>query len=256
MRFIEIPTDSIGGQNGIYETLHNFKDGASLSKYLDLSSKKYCGTFLDTWLTYCVKCREEALTLIAEYKKKWLEENPVESKADGQVLRVRDKYAFLAAVGELAISQGFLPWAKGSAFKACSTLFNCWLNHRGGIESHELMEFIKRTEMFLQQDGSARFEIIQRGNQISDESVQPDTQKIIYKRAGFREFKNGRWTYYAFTSVFDEEVIGSGNKKHLLNALVEKNYLIKDSKHFAKEKSLPGEGKKRVYWLKLPEIAE
>lgn len=253
IRLMELPADA-GKGFGIFDTLHDLKDGASLSNHLKASSKRYCGVLGDAWLTHLTENQEECLKLTQEEEQAFLEETPLEQKADGQVKRAQAQFALMAGAGEVAIQKGFLNWTQGSAIKACQTLFQAWMSQRGGVEAHEVIEFIKRTINFLHLEGSSRFEPIgkeaeERSNTNASQLVPVRTQK----RAGFFEMKNGKCEYFVFPDVFDGEVIQGGDKNTLLSALVEKGILEREKGHFTKLKRLTGIGRKRGYCMRIPE---
>ena len=208
----------------------------------------------DAWLTYLTENYEEALEKLAAHEKEWLVRSPLEHGTDGQVNRVRNRFALMAAVGEMAIEQGLLPWATGSASKACSVTFEAWLQRRGGVESHEVIDFIRRVTLFLQEEGSARFELMRQPERKTGDvqEIYPDMNKTV-KRAGFREYKNKVWVYYIFKEVFENELLMHGDKKILLTAMAERGMLKREGPRFCRQKRLPGMEKPRVYWTQLSE---
>ena len=250
VRLLEIPADAAMG-HGIFDVLHNLKDGEVLSTHFKDACKQYQGTLGDQWLTYLSEHQDEAVNLVRELEKKASQVMKTEEKADGQIVRAKSNFALMAAAGEAAISKGFLKWPEGSSIRACAEIFNAWIQNRGGVESHEDIQLINDTKIFLQQDSNARFEIIDNGCE-QQEAANPDTKKTIYRQAGFKKLIESKWVMYVFTDVFDSEVIKSRNKTASLKALVEKGYLNRDEKHFAKLKRLPGFDRKRVYVMQLP----
>lgn len=257
IRLMELPADA-GKGFGIFDTLHDFKEGAGLSDHLKTLSKRYCGALGDAWLTHLTENQEECLERLQEMEQAFLEETPLEQKADGQVNRAQAHFALMAAVGEVAIQKGFLNWTQGSAVNACQILFQAWMSQRGGVESHEVIEFIKRTVIFLHLEGSSRFEPIgKRATECFNANVSQQSSQSVpirtLKRAGFFEMKNGKCEYFVFPDVFDGEVIQGGDKNTLLSALVEKGILEREKGHFTKLKRLTGIGRKRVYCMRIPE---
>lgn len=254
VRMVEIPADA-GKGLGLFETVHDFKNGAQFSDHLNASAKSLSGMLGDAWLTYLTENYEEALEKLAAHEKEWLVRSPLEHGTDGQVNRVRNRFALMAAVGELAIEQGLLPWATGSASKACSVTFEAWLQRRGGVESHEVIDFIRRVTLFLQEEGSARFELMRQPERKTGDvqEIYPDMNKTV-KRAGFREYKNKVWVYYIFQEVFENELLMHGDKKILLTAMAERGMLKREGHRFCRQKRLPGMSQKtRVYWAQLSE---
>ena len=77
--------------------------------------------------------------------------------ADGQVSRAAERFALVAAAGELATDAGITGWEQGAAIEAAKTCLNAWMAHRGGTGSHEDAEIIERLKETLTRD-AARFE--------------------------------------------------------------------------------------------------
>jgi uncharacterized protein (DUF927 family) len=258
VRLIEIPADT-GKGFGIFDTLHGFKDGAAFSKYLKEMANKYCGTLGDAWLDTLTKNQERILKLIKEHMQTFIDNTPLEPKADKQVGRVIEHLSIMAGAGETAIEAGILNWEKGSAIKACQTLLNSWIGQRGGLESYEVIKFKEEVTNLLLEHGTMRFEMIgqkvresydARATQQGSDPVKPRTKD----RLGFSKEIKGvtEYTeYYAFTEIFDRELIRGRDKKMLLTALVDAGILERDKDQFSQSKRLPGLGTKRVYVLRL-----
>ena len=78
--------------------------------------------------------------------------------ADGQVLRVCDRFGVVAAAGELARAFGIVPWNEGEAIAAGAKAFTAWLDSRGGLEAGEVLAAVSQVRLFIEQHGEARFE--------------------------------------------------------------------------------------------------
>ena len=70
--------------------------------------------------------------------------------ADGQVLRVVDRFALVAAAGELACDLEIVPWQKGDALKAAHRCFADWFDSRGGAEAGEVQAAISQVRLFIE----------------------------------------------------------------------------------------------------------
>ena len=266
VRFIEIPADAGQGM-GIFDTIHNFENPVDFAVELKDLTKKYQGTVIDRWLKFLTQNLEYHVSQIQKLRKIWLEENPLEKAVDGQVERVKNKIALLAAVGEHASSKELqlLPWNRGEAFSCCSKIFNAWLNQRGGIGAFEVNQTIDRLVHFINEHGSSRFENAweeeDRSNFIEQEwrednpgqvdseakkaenrkraSMSRRSEKVI-NRAGFRRLIKDNQTYYFEPLAFDKEILQGGDKKTLLEALASKGVFV-----MAPEKAKDGAEKTR-----------
>ena len=252
VRMMDIPADA-GSGFGVFNTLHRFEDGLTFSNHLKEKSGLYRGSVGDAWLTLLTEHLEEVLTLVKQEERKFIEETPLKLK-DGQVERAISHFSLLAAVGEVAIEKGILPWKKGSAIKACQSLLNAWIGQRGGLESHEAIKFKEEVITFLLEQGTMRFELIsQKTTEDFQESSSNINKPRTKDRMGFVKEVNGITEYYAFTETFDKELIKGRDKKTLMNFLTDYGILERDKDRFSQVKRLPEFGTKRVYVLKLPQ---
>lgn len=257
VRIAEIQSDAGKGW-GIYENLYTFKNGAELSDHLVKASSLYRGTLGDTWLTYVAEQYHSVLKKAEEYAALWLQQCPLEQGIDGQVIRVMGHLSLMAAVGEVVIEAQILPCAKGSAFNALKIILNDWLRQRGGVESHENMEVVKKLTMFIEEHGSSRFG--NPWNTTEDEQTgleRADNEKII-NRAGFRQFVDGRYIYYFLSNVFTRDILGGAKgatQKALLRKLAKEGYIQaikekrvdRDVEVYSQRVHIPSYGTQRVY---------
>ena len=263
VRFIEIPADAGKGM-GIFENIHAFDNPGKFADTLKECSLKYRGSIIDAWLDFITDNQEDVVFKVKNLRKDWLHNHPLK-KADGQVERVRLKIALLAAVGEIAVSQGFLPWEEGDASMVCDQIFEAWLGQRGGLESHEVLEVEARLLRFMEAHGSSRFEHVEskiekelwqevsfRRNDNTypvHDRVPTLKNTVTHNRVGFRRWASISeqnkekiieqvlreetpslsgivWEYFFLTKSFDIEIISGLNDKECKSHLVAKGYLI------------------------------
>ena len=225
VRFIEFPADA-GCGHGAFDNLHEFPDGNRFS----IELKHLAGPVIDG---------------VAKAKKYWAEKN-IPADSDGQVMRVGQKFALVAAVGELAIVSGILPWPVGEAEKACVRLFNDWLAARGGTQAHEGKDAEKSLKAFISEHGSARFEAAWQ-----DEANNSPVDRKIIQRAGFKRMTDAKtWEYFILPPVFEKEVIGSLNKNLVKGYLAQHGLILRDQGgKYTVSMRVPGVGHTRLYYI-------
>lgn len=140
VRFIDIPADA-GKGLGLFEELHGFSDAASFAEMLNSNSKQYHGVASRAFLKalagnkveYSIKLRE-LMTAFLQY---------VPDNADGQIKRAANRFALVAAAGELAAN--ITGWEEGEAFRGVKTCFDAWLLERGegSHESNQALEVVR-----------------------------------------------------------------------------------------------------------------
>jgi putative DNA primase/helicase len=95
------------------------------------------------------------------------------------------------AAGELATRYGVTGWKPGDTDWGIGLCFRAWLDRRGGVGMREEETGIAQVRAFIEQHGSARFEIC---------GSAPE-QRII-SRAGFKRSEdNGAWEYLVLPEV-------------------------------------------------------
>ena len=107
--------------------------------------------------------------------------NHAPKEADGQVLRVMDRFGLVAAAGELACDLGVVPWQKGDALEAARRCFIDWFHIRGGAEAGEVQVAISQVRLFIEQHGDSRFEAI------------PAQDRAVSNRAGWGDGSERQW---------------------------------------------------------------
>ena len=102
----------------------------------------------------------------------------------GQVARVAERFAVIAAAGELAIEWNLCPWEQGEARRSVEWVFGRWVEGRGGAAvAAEEGQAIARVRTFLQTHGDSRFESL--GDLHCTQGEEPI--RLIINRAGWRE---------------------------------------------------------------------
>ncbi|GHB47574.1 membrane protein [Pseudovibrio japonicus] len=186
VRVIDLRADAGAGM-GLFEDTHDEQDPAFFSRALKAAADNTYGTagraFVAELVNDLPKYRER-ITQLRKTFMDWL--LPVGS--DGQVYRVADRFALVAAAGELASDMGITGWPAWAAGEAVQRCFKDWLIERGGIGASEVAEAKRRIAETLELHGSSRF---QRWAKSSSDRI------VITNRVGFVKTEE---------SVIDDEV--------------------------------------------------
>lgn len=242
VRIADLPAEPEGG-HGIFETLHDFASGVYFSGHLMKASRGYHGTPSREFIRQVSQQCETVMQAIQDIRQRFSSEF-VPDAADGQVCRVADRFALVAAAGELATMWGITGWQPGEATTGVYKCFYDWLEYRGGSGKKETANVIRQVREFLQLHGDARF--------------VPLNQKAQggYKfgnRAGYRDSNLTNSTFYIFTEVYSREVCKGFDIKFASKTLSEAGFLEHDKGRFNKKlpKDAPdGTGRPRVYAIK------
>ncbi|WP_272658498.1 DUF927 domain-containing protein [Providencia sp. PROV148] len=151
VRFIDIPADA-GKGLGIFEELHGFSDAASFAEMLNSNSKQYYGAASRAFLLELAGNKPAYAIRLKELMAKFLQYVP--EGADGQIKRAANRFALVAASGELAIN--ITGWEEGEAFRGVKACFDAWLLERGD-GSHESNQALEAVKSQLLKWGDSRF---------------------------------------------------------------------------------------------------
>jgi uncharacterized protein (DUF927 family) len=147
--------------NGIFEELHGFPNGAALADHIRQASSLYHGAVFRAYLGHLAQdlnsdpdgLRDRLNATIKNFVA-----DVAPPGSDGQVVRVAGRFALLAAAGEYASRSGALGWPEGDATWGVHECFLAWLHRRGGHGPLEVRNLLEQFEAFLHQHGASRFE--------------------------------------------------------------------------------------------------
>ncbi|RTR38602.1 DUF927 domain-containing protein [Shewanella canadensis] len=221
VRFIDLPADA-GNNLGVFDTVHNFADGNRFA----MAVKEHSLSF------YGVAARHFIQKIAANYEryKEWLVSN-VEAfttsldlaNADPQVQRVAQRFAIIAAAGELASLLGTTGWDEGMANWSSTVCFSAWLEERGGSESHEETQALDTVKGRLLEHGTSRF--------INDDG-RPQNGAVWGN-----QMTDG---YYVFTKAFSEHICAGLDPKYVAKLLNDRGHLGTSGGRLTKSKRIDG----------------
>ncbi len=246
VRFIEIAADA-GKGHGLFECIHDAKDGNQLSLLLKDRAKRYQGSVGDAFLQGLVSQREEVRERISSARRNWVEKYVTEG-CDGQVQRVAQKFALIAAAGELAIHLGIFPLQPETVSDACVQLLGEWVAGRGGTQAHEVDQAARRLRSLVAKHGSSRFETPWTEGYAESNSIQ--IQKVI-DRLGFKRLTAAKeWEYFLLPDAFEQEVIGGMAPKLAKEYLADQGLIRRDEQRkYTVSLRVPGFKQMRLYHI-------
>ncbi|MGI2000120.1 DUF927 domain-containing protein [Shewanella frigidimarina] len=221
VRFIDLPADA-GGGLGAFDTVHDYADGNRFALAIKENAMKYHGTAAKEFI------RQLSIGF-DEYKEKLIQKvddfhaSLDLDGADPQVLRVAQRFATVAAAGELASEMGITGWGTGQADWASTVCFEAWLEERGGSESHEESQALDTVKGRLLEHGSARF-VHHDGRPHSGDTWGHNTSEGIF----------------VYTKAFSEHLCAGLDPKYVANLLNEQGYLSTNGARLTKTKRLDG----------------
>jgi len=238
VRVVDIYADA-GAGLGIFEDLHGFQNGDAFSRYLKEAAKRNYGVALRAFLEKLTSDLDGAMQVVPALIKTFTTEH-CPADVDGQVRRVCNRFALVAAGGECGAAYGVLPWPKGEATQAAARCFQDWLALRGGTGASETQAGLAQVRAFFQAHGASRFEVW---------GDRADETKTI-NRAGFRRKDDltGAWEYFVPATVFKGEIARGHDSGRLVKELVERGLIMPGTNgQPASTHRIPGQPVARYY---------
>ena len=220
------------------DTNEQFKSGAEQAEYLKAHARENCGVVIDAFFTELVKELDRYITAIGKFKEYWtkkLNRTTRQPEIDRMIKRLSTVYA----TGMVASTVGILPYKDHEIEGCLNSIFENWLNRRGGDASYEYNVIIKNLynlcignqhSRFQDADGrknASTFIKDKAGFFKEDEEVESSTvnsfgeKEVTYKYT-LREF-------WIRPKDFDVYVLKGSDRKTFLPLLVKNGYLLKDS---------------------------
>jgi putative DNA primase/helicase len=241
VRLVDIPADA-GAKMGIFENLHGYESGALFSKVLMENTQKYYGTGVIRFLeTIAVPTQWEENTQFLKSLIKSFLEKYLPKDSSGQVSRVCERFALIAAAGELASLYGVTGWRANEAEESAARCFKDWLEQRGTNGNHERSVIIAQFKKFFEIHGESRF------TEFNNEKDSLSALRTS-NRAGFKRKVAGYYEYYLFSEIYRSEIFSDFDSRAAAKILAEEGLIEPENdKNLANRVYLPGLGQTRCY---------
>lgn len=236
VRTIQIPSDT--GHHGAFEWLHGMEGGRIFADTLKANADHQHGTAFRTYAEALAgELEAHSERLMAEIKRLAAELTP--QGAGNQVGRAINRFALVAAAGELATRLGVTGWPEGEAMRAVRVCLKAWLAERGHLGNKEDAATLEQVRGFVTAHQYTRFadwfDANHRpANMVGYRKVESDGVSFFVLPPGWAEITKGR------------------DPKRAAHLCLEAGYLLtgKDKKRLQRLSRLPGMGKAvRVYVL-------
>lgn len=220
--------------------MHDFGNGDELARAIKDSAALNYGLAGPAF----VSCLIGRLDEVAETVRVGIDRfaaSTLPNDATGQVARACRRLGLIAMAGELAISEGVLPWKRGEAMSAAQSIFTGWVDSRGGSGAAEDTAAIEQVAEFLSTHGASRFE-----------PLHGERLVVIHNRAGFwRDDGLGQREYLIPARTWTNEVCRGLSSQRVAKLLVDRGHLVPDgSGKTSRPDNAPGMGKARFYVVK------
>ncbi|GJA57965.1 hypothetical protein KAM350_09580 [Aeromonas caviae] len=236
VRTIQIPSDT--GHHGAFEWLHGMDGGRTFADTLKAHCDHQHGSAFRTYVEALAGDLEaHSERLRAEIKRIAAELTP--HGAGNQVGRAINRFALVAAAGELATRLGVTGWPEGEALRAVRVCLKAWLAERGHLGNKEDAATLEQVRGFVTAHQYTRF------------ADWFDANHRPANMVGYRKVESDGVSFFVLPPGWTEITKGRDPKRSALLCL-EAGYLMtgKDKKRLQRQVRLPGMGKgMRVYVL-------
>jgi uncharacterized protein (DUF927 family) len=219
VRVVDLRADA-GAGFGIFENLHDAPDPASFAQSVKAAAGRAYGAAARAYLRHVAADLAQVRDAVSVARKAFLA-NALPGGADGQVRRVADRFALVAAAGELATVHAITGWPEGAAVAAALRCFRDWLAERGGIGAGEVSDAKARLRREIEVNGHSRFL-----------PWRPDARTVIrtnalgYVQRADEEQADAAPTFYLHASGM-AEVLKGLDRKTVLDGLAAEGVIMR-----------------------------
>ncbi|MGX5217496.1 DUF927 domain-containing protein [Pseudomonas segetis] len=244
---------------GLFDTLHNFESGATLSDALQARVKRFYGTPLLAFLN--ALCMPGELLGYTAMLRKTVERFAIEAlpaSASGQAHRAAARFALVAAAGELATALGVTDWPDGTATVSAKVCFAAWLAERGGAGNLEGDAIVARLRLVVERYGESRFTRWDGVAAKTDDHAPRTTDRLGFRRTLDHSYGDALYTtvtYYFLSTAWRDDVFKGMNLRTVNRELIARGILQPDPKGKAAQVvTMPGMSSVRAYVVAAAEL--
>jgi putative DNA primase/helicase len=126
---VELPADA-GRGFGIFDGPGEFDSAAALAAHLNGAALLAHGTLGRAWLSWLVEAESRRLSAELRERMAGFAGLALPAAAADDIRSTAERFALVAAAGEMATAAGLTGWPAGQAQAAALTLFRTWLDSR------------------------------------------------------------------------------------------------------------------------------
>ncbi|MGN5134521.1 DUF927 domain-containing protein [Aeromonas veronii] len=237
VRTIQIPSDT--GHHGAFEWLHGMDSGRTFADTLKAHCDHQHGSAFRTYVEALAGDLEaHSERLRAEIKRIAAELTP--HGAGNQVGRAINRFALVAAAGELATRLGVTGWPEGEALRAVRVCLKAWLAERGHLGNKEDAATLAQIRAFMRAHQYTRFV------DVSDPNHRP--ANVVGYRRNPRHGTDDELEFWVDPSGWVEITSGRDAKK-AAKLSAKAGYLLGGEGRYQLLRRLPTGKRARVYVL-------
>lgn len=169
-------------------------------------------------------------------------ETLIDPNDDPQVQRAAERFALVAAAGQLASDWGVIPVCHQQILLSVTSCYQGWKDHRGGGESEEKRQALRHLKHFFEAHGPSRFERLLRGGVAEDSPDERADEYPVRDRCGYRvKQEDDAWLYYVLPGAWEEVICADHSPQLTAKVADEAGALLKggEAQRLQKKVRLP-----------------
>jgi putative DNA primase/helicase len=230
VRMLDVPADR-GFGYGAFDNAGPDRDAGKLANALKHAAIAAYGSAGPAFVRRLIAEDETGENVRAQIEA--FTEARVPRGADGQIDRASQRFALIAAAGELAIAFELVPWRQGEPTAAAAWALAQWIEGRGGTEPAEFRQAIEQVRLFMEQHGETRFEAS------DDVGMRP-----VNNRAGWRKGNGSDREWLVPPEVWKAEICNGLDAKMVARVLAERGMLARSSDGFQQVRKIGGQARR------------
>ncbi len=235
VRIVDLQADAERG-HGIFDHPGATGNARDLADAIRDATKQNYGVAGPAFVAVLVSRRADTIAAARAIMKAFQSEHVPEG-ANGQVARVAQRFALVAAAGEIAIGANILPFESGAVLEASARLFKAWIAARGGLGASEARAAVDMMRAFIQAHQKARFIRLDDGDGKSNSFR-------VQMAAGY--YSNAKGRFYFMDAGFAEALAGL-ERRAAAEALFAAGFLLKSAEGRTKRSERIGARTQRVF---------
>lgn len=218
VRTIQIPSDT--GHHGAFEWLHDMEGGRIFADTLKANTERQHGTAFRALVERLALDLDTHRECLASEIKRFASELTPKG-AGNQVGRAINRFALVAAAGELATRLGVTSWPEGEAIRAVRVCLKAWLMERGHLGNKEDSTTLEQVRGFVTAHQYTRFadwfDANHRPvNMVGYRKAESDGVSFFVLPPGWAEITKGRDPKRAATLCLEAGYLRIGKDKRRL----------------------------------------
>lgn len=238
VRMLNVPADA-GAGYGMFEYLHGVPDAKTFADSLRDASVKYYGTALRAYLEKLVADQQGAIEYVETFRDEFIKREWPKD-ASGEVGRALDRFALIAAAGELATKYGITGWRHGEATTAIRRCFEAWLEARGTVGAIDADRAINQIRALIERNAT-------KFGRLGEDGFAVDTTS--FDRLGFIREHSGHTEYLILPEVFKREFCRGSDVKVVVAEMKARGFLRTGEDRSQVQVRLPRGLGKRAYCI-------